>query len=134
MDLRTGRLIIRRNRLRPDWQHGCGGTCGRRRGSCPQRYNSRPETAETKSRAGRRTIGLPPQLAELLREHREEQECERVASWQLWHDGNWLFADPTGHVLNPRTDTKHWKDLLRDAGVRDARLHDAPGTRRPRCC
>lgn len=39
-----------------------------------------------------------------------------------------MFADPTGHVLNPRTDTQHWKDLLREADVRDARLHDARHT------
>lgn len=43
-------------------------------------------------------------------------------------DGNWLFTDPIGQVLNPRTDTKHWKDLLHDADVRDARLHDVRHT------
>ena len=129
VDLAAGRLTIRRNRLRPAWAHGCGGTCGRRRpGHCPQRKNTRPETAETKSRAGRRSIGLPPQLVELLHEHREEQERERIAARQLWHDGDWLFANPTGRVLNPRTDTQHWKELLRDADVRDARLHDARHT------
>jgi len=46
----------------------------------------------------------------------------------LWQDGGWLFADPTGGILNPRTDTKHWKELLAAAGVRDARLHDARHT------
>jgi len=65
---------------------------------------------------------------ELLRDHQAAQERERWAARQLWHDGTWLFADPTGTILNPRTDTKHWKDLLRDAGVRDARLHDARHT------
>lgn len=128
VDLAAGRLTIRRNRLRPAWEHGCGGGCGRRRGSCPQRYNRRPETAETKSRAGRRTIGLPPQLVELLRDHQAAQERERLAARQLWKDGSWLFADSTGYVLNPRTDTKHWKELLLDADVRDARLHDARHT------
>jgi len=129
VNLDAGQLIVRRNRLRPKWEHGCGGTCGRqRRGSCPQRYNTRPETAETKSRAGRRAIGLPPQLVELLRHHRDEQERERIAARDLWHEGWWLFADPIGHVVNPRTDTQHWKDLLRDAEVRDARLHDARHT------
>jgi len=129
VNLAAGRLIVRRNRLRPKWAHGCGGTCGRQRaGDCRQRKNTRSETAETKSRAGRRTIGLPPQLVELLRHHRDEQERERLTARDLWHDGQWVFTDPTGHVLNPRTDTQHWKDLLRDAGVRDARLHDARHT------
>jgi integrase len=128
VDLVNGRLTIRRNRIRPCWAHGCGGTCGRKPGHCPARYNTRPETAETKSRAGRRSISLPPQLIELLREHQAQQDRERAAARQLWHEGGWLFADPTGHALNPRTDTQNWKDLLAAAGVRDARLHDARHT------
>jgi integrase len=46
----------------------------------------------------------------------------------LWSEGGWLFADPTGKPLNPRTDTQKWKELLAAAGVRDARLHDARHT------
>jgi integrase len=128
VDLATGRLTIRRNRVRPRWEHGCGDTCDRKPGHCPHRYNSRPDTADTKSRAGRRSIGLPPELIVLLREHQAEQQRERTTAGQLWQDGGWLFADPTGCVLNPRTDTKHWKELLAAAGVRDARLHDARHT------
>ena len=128
VDLATGRLTIRRNRVRPHWEHGCGGSCGRKPGHCPHRYNARPDTADTKSRAGRRSIGLPPELIVLLREHQAEQQRERTAAGQLWQDGGWLFADPIGCVLNPRTDTKHWKELLAAAGVRDARLHDARHT------
>ncbi len=70
----------------------------------------------------------PPELVELLREHQAEQEREREAARQLWQDGGWLFADSTGGILNPRTDTKRWKELLAAAGVRDARLHDARHT------
>jgi integrase len=128
VDLAAGRLTIRRSRLRPVWEHGCGGNCGRKPGHCPQRYNTRPDTAETKSRAGRRSIGLPPELVELLRKHQTEQERERADARQLWQNGGWLFADPTGTVLTPRTDTKHWKELLAAAGVRDAQLHDARHT------
>lgn len=128
VDLTTGRLTIRRNRVRPHWEHGCSGTCGRKPGHCPERVNTRPDTAETKSRAGRRSVGLPPELIALLREHQAEQDRERAAARQLWHDGGWLFADPTGRVLHPRTDTQHWKELLSAAAVRDARLHDARHT------
>lgn len=42
-----------------------------------------PETAETKSPAGRRSSGLPPQLVELLHEHREEQEREWITARQM---------------------------------------------------
>lgn len=91
VDLTAGRLTIRRNRLRPAWEHGCGGTCGRKPGHCPQRHNTRPDTAETKSRAGRRSIGLPPELVELLRDHQVEQNRERETARQLWQDGGWLL-------------------------------------------
>jgi integrase len=84
--------------------------------------------AETKSRAGRRVIGLPAPLVELLRQHRAEQEQERDHAGQLWQEGGWVFTTPTGQPVHYRTDIKHWKNLLREAGVRDVRLHDARHT------
>lgn len=128
VDLDAGRLAVRRSRQRPHWVHGCAEPCGRRAGSCPQRRNEHPDAAETKSRAGRRVIGLPRPLVELLRAHRVEQDQEREEAGQLWADGGWLFASPTGSTLHPRTDNKHWKQLLGEAGVRDVRLHDARHT------
>lgn len=129
VDLDAGVLVVRRARLRPRWRHGCDGTCGQQHGGrCPQRIADRTETAETKSRAGRRTVGLPDQLVMLLRQHRAAQAAEREAAAQLWNDGDWLFATPTGGPINPRTDYAEWKRLLVVAGVRDARLHDARHT------
>ncbi|WP_111768399.1 tyrosine-type recombinase/integrase [Nakamurella deserti] len=129
VDLDSGSLMVRRARLRPRWGHGCGGTCGRKTGGqCPSRVAERSETSETKSRAGRRAVGLPGQLVHLLREHRVAQERERLVAAQLWVDGDWVFATPTGAPINPRTDYTDWKRLLLAAGVRDARLHDARHT------
>ncbi|OPG04051.1 tyrosine-type recombinase/integrase [Microbispora sp. GKU 823] len=128
VDLDKGVLRVRRGRQRPKYQHGCGGTCGRKAGYCPERRQSNQETADTKSRAGRRTIGLPGQLVTLLRKHREEQEADRANARQLWEDGGWVFATATGGPLNPNTDYHQWKDLLAAAGLRDARLHDARHT------
>lgn len=126
VDLNAGTMFVRRGRLRPRWRHGCDGKCGRKHGGyCPQRVAEREETSETKSKAGRRGVGLPAQLVELLRAHRTEQDREREAAAQLWTDGGWLFATPTGDPLNPRTDYDEWKRLLARAGVRDGRLHDA---------
>jgi integrase len=129
LDLDAGRLIVRRSRQRPRWEHGCGGTCGKDRGGyCPQRVATRSDTADTKSRNGRRAIGLPAELAALLQQHRAEQDREREAAGQLWEDGDWVFASPTGRPLHPRTDYTNWKSLLVAAGVREARLHDARHT------
>jgi integrase len=81
-----------------------------------------------KSRAGRRTIGLPPPLVAPLRKHRADQEAERVAARQLWSEEGWVFATRTGGPINPNTDYHEWKDLLKAAGLREARLHDARHT------
>ncbi|WP_353939681.1 tyrosine-type recombinase/integrase [Micromonospora sp. b486] len=64
----------------------------------------------------------------LLRQHRDEQTEEREIAAQLWEDDDWLFATPTGGAVNPRTDYDEWKRLLRLAGLRDGRLHDARHT------
>ncbi|GAA2662750.1 site-specific integrase [Streptomyces aculeolatus] len=129
VDLDRGVLMVRRSRRRPRYTHGCGSRpCGRKAGYCPQRQRTNPETADTKSRAGRRAVGLPPQLVDLLRKHKIRQDTEREAAEDAWHDEGWLFATPTGLGSPPRTDYDEWKELLRDAKVRDGRLHDARHT------
>ncbi len=84
--------------------------------------------ADTKSRAGRRSIGLPDALVELLRQHRKEQEVERETAAQLWRDEGSVFASPTGQAIHQATDYDESKRLLKLAGVRDGRLHDARHT------
>lgn len=128
VDLDTGLIRIRRNRLRPKYQHGCDGTCGRKAGYCPERKQVRPDTGPTKSRAGRRVVGLPAPLVVLLQVHRETQQDERAAARQLWHDEGWVFAKPDGKPLNPNTDYHEWKALIEEAGLPERRLHDARHT------
>jgi integrase len=129
VDLDNGALTIRRARQRPKWKHGCGGTCGHEHGGyCPQRLPLRTETAATKSHAGRRTIGIPESLVRLLESHQREQQAERATAGQLWREGGWLFTTSTGEPINPRSDYDDWKKLLKNAGLRDGRLHDARHT------
>lgn len=129
VDLDGGTLVVMRSRLRPKWAHGCTSPCGRKFGGhCPERVALRPETAKTKSRAGRRGMGLPDPLIELLRLHRKHQEEERAAAFDLWEDTGYVFTTPTGQPLNPRTDYTNWKLLLDKAGVPERRLHDARHT------
>jgi len=96
VDLDRGTLRIRRGRLRPKYEHGCGGTCGRKPGYCPQKKQTRPEIGDTKSRAGRRQVSLPDPLVGLFKTHKRSQDVERERARQLWHDGGWVFATPTG--------------------------------------
>ena len=39
-----------------------------------------------------------------------------------------MFASPVGEALNPNSDYHEWKALLKAAGVRHGRLHDARHT------
>ncbi|WP_433890695.1 tyrosine-type recombinase/integrase [Streptomyces sp. CA-111067] len=129
VDFDAGAIRVRRNRLRPKYKHGCQKPCGRKHaGYCPQRLRKNEDTAETKSRAGKRIIGLPDELADLLKLHRDAQGRERVAAGGDWTAGDWVFATETGEPLNPRSDYDEWKRLLTGAGVRDGRLHDARHT------
>ncbi|HYB14355.1 MAG TPA: tyrosine-type recombinase/integrase [Streptosporangiaceae bacterium] len=95
---------------------------------CPQRRGGGLVEVEVKSMAGRRGIVLPDQLYALITEHRQQQDREREHAGTEWHDGGWMFAQPTGKPLDPRRDQYQWKALLEEAGVREARLHDARHT------
>ncbi|MGW3007479.1 tyrosine-type recombinase/integrase [Streptomyces sp. NPDC001219] len=128
VDFEVGVILVRRGRLRPRYKHGCGNRCGRKPGYCPQKINIRRETKDTKTRAGKRPIGVPEELLKLLRQHKEKQERERTLARDLWVDKGYVFTSPTGEPLNPNTDFHRWKDLLKAAQVRDGRLHDARHT------
>ncbi len=130
VDLENEYLKLRRNRLRPKYAHGCGedAPCGRKPGYCPDRVQTRRETKNTKSRAGRRAVPLPGPLVSMLRLHREHQAAERAAAGSLWTESAYVFTKPLGGPLSPNTDYHDWKRLLDDAGVHDGRLHDARHT------
>ena len=106
---------------------GCGGTCGRMPERCRQRVLINGEEGDTKSRAGRRVVGLPAPIVQLC-EHKERQERDREHARQLWRESGYVFTSPTGQPLNLNSDYHRWKALLRSAAVRDARLHDARHT------
>ncbi|MGX1755851.1 tyrosine-type recombinase/integrase [Streptomyces lydicus] len=128
VDFEVGVMLVRRGRLRPRYKHGCGDKCGRKPGYCPQKINTRRETKDTKTRAGKRPIGVPEELLKLLRRHKEKQQRERALARDLWVEKGYVFTSPTGEPLNPNTDFHRWKDLLKAAKVRDGRLHDARHT------
>ncbi len=128
IDLETRSLRVRATRLRPVYEHGCGGTCGKTPGRCPQARRSNGVLGPTKSSAGQRVIGLPTALVDLLEQHRETQAAERRHAASLWTEENWVFATHTGGPINLNSDYVAWRDLLKSAGVRHVRLHDARHT------
>jgi hypothetical protein len=94
-------------------------------GHCPSRVPLREETAKTRAKAGKRGIGLPNELALLLRQHQVEQQADRTKGADLWRETSYVFTRPAGEPLNPRNDYTEWKCLLVRAGVPERRLRDA---------
>jgi integrase len=94
---------------------------------CPQRIGGVVDV-DVKSRAGRRGIRLPDALFSLLLKHEEAQTKDREKAGDLWHDNDFMFTQPNGKPIDPRSDHSEWKSLLAEAEVRDARLHDARHT------
>jgi hypothetical protein len=95
---------------------------------CPQRQHGGLVLDDVKSRAGRRTIALPPRLVGLLTEHQAAQRRERERAGDLWEERGFVFTNPAGQPLVPRADNGEWAELLTEAEVREARLHDARHT------
>jgi len=128
VDLDAGTLRIRRSLARATWKHGCldAAPCGGKRGAdCPERHGGGLVVGPVKTAAGERTVALPAGLTAMFRAHRTAQTAERLRAGSSWHDTGHVFTDERGGALDPRRDWATWKALLAEAGVRDARLHDA---------
>ncbi len=129
VDLHGSLITIEHSRSRPRYRHGCNPPCGKKYpGWCPNKVRINPERGETKSDASHRIIGLPSELARLLAAHRAQQMEARAAAGDRWEDGDWVFTDLRGRPLNNNSEYHRWKALIKAAGVRDARLHDARHT------
>ncbi|WP_217640788.1 tyrosine-type recombinase/integrase [Blastococcus tunisiensis] len=83
---------------------------------------------EPKADRSRRTLALPEQLVGALRAHRATQLEERVTAGSLWEDSDLVFAQANGRPIERKSDWHNWKALLREAGVREVRLHDGRHT------
>ncbi len=135
VDLDEGVVRVRRSVQRHTWQHGCPRvdgqpSCRRKRGAeCAQRTGGGLLLVEPKTKASKRSIVLPAPLVEELRTHRARVNRRRLsagAAWDARHD--LVFTAANGGLIDPPRDHADWKALLRKAGVRAVRLHDARHT------
>ncbi|MBP2321551.1 integrase [Kibdelosporangium banguiense] len=126
----SGTLTVRRAIQQLVWKHGCPTerACGKSAAKCPYRHGGGVVISDVKSRAGRRTVGLPQPVIEALEAHRLRQAEERETAANLWREGDWVFTNRVGGPVHPTEDHRAWKSLLGKANVRDARLHDARHT------
>jgi site-specific recombinase XerD len=76
----------------------------------------------------RRTIAHSEKLVAALNAHQATQLQERMTAGPAWHDGAFVWFQPNGRPIGAPTDWDEWKTLLQEAGIRDARVHDARHT------
>lgn len=77
-----------------------------------------------KTKAGRRTIPLGPELVALLRRHRAAQLVGRVACGPRWHDNGLVFPSAVGTPLPAATVRARLTRIAEEAGVPRIRVHD----------
>jgi integrase len=143
VDLEAGTIRVSQALGKAHWEHGCSEdsrkpSCEAKRGFlCPERNGHGLRLALPKSRAGKRTVPLPAPVVEQLRAHRKAQLEERIAAGSEWWEEqkaepgySWdlVFRTPAGRPVAHHPDWCEWKSLLKEADVRDARLHDARHT------
>jgi site-specific recombinase XerD len=73
-------------------------------------------------------LQCPPELLPVLRAHRTEQARDRLAAGERWQDYDLVFATLKGFPIDRTEDWREWHTVLRLAGVRPGRLHDARHT------
>ena len=85
--------------------------------SRPGRWRSVRANGDTKTEKSRRTLELPGQAADALREHRARQAEERLAAGPLWRDHGLVFASQAGTPLDASHVRRAFKAITRKAGL-----------------
>lgn len=89
-----------------------------------------------KTAAGKRTIYLPPQLVDMIEQHRELQLIEMAqegSNYQHWEHPtgtprSMMWRNPNGKPLMPWQDITAWKRILSNAGLPHTRRYTARHT------
>ena len=89
-----------------------------------QRIHGSPQLVEPKTERSRRTLAMPPMIADDLRRHHERQECERAIAGRHWVEAGLVFTTPIGTPLDGTAVTKGFHELLDRAGLPQRRFHD----------
>ena len=87
-------------------------------------YGGEISVREPKSARSRRLIPMPPSLAILLRQHKEQQKEQKVIFGSMLRENDYVFAHPDGSPLDPTTVSHTFAKLARKAGLSNIRFHD----------
>jgi integrase len=105
----------------------CDPNCVKHARYCPERQGGEWEFRPPKGGETRWSV-IPEELIPQLKAQKAAQSAERLLAGDQWEDWDLVFAGPTGRPINPRRDWAEFKEMLKAAGLRDARPHDARHT------
>jgi integrase len=71
----------------------------------------------------RKTLPVPPEVCEVLRQHRSAQFEARMLAAGEWADHDLVFTQWNGTPVDPRRDWQDWAAILEQAGVPHAGVH-----------
>jgi len=89
---------------------------------------SRVHFRTPKTAKGRRTIALTPSTLLMLADYRKRKEVEALLLGRPIPDSDLLFGDLEGKPVLPSTLTHAWSRIVKKAGLKQIRLHDARHT------
>jgi integrase len=90
-----------------------------------QRYGGKLHWTAPKTAGSVRTLAVPPVLLRVLREHQTRQDEEKQLLADDWLESGLVFVSQRGTPLEPGNVVRHFKTVLRKAGLPEAtRFHD----------
>ncbi len=90
----------------------------------PKTKHNKFKEEKAKTAAGERMINLPAFVVESLRQHRKQQDEERLKCGDAWLDYDLVFCTLHGSYLDPSMVFDKFKEILKEAGLPDMRFHD----------
>lgn len=90
--------------------------------------DGRPTVSEPKSARSKRTLPLTDALVGTLQRAKRRQAAERRRAGDKYQASGYLVVNELGQQLHPETVADKWETLIKRAGVRRVRFHDARHT------
>ncbi|WP_084542211.1 tyrosine-type recombinase/integrase [Calidithermus chliarophilus] len=81
-----------------------------------------------KTHRSSRPVDVGPDVLEVLRQHREKQEKERLEMGEDWANGDWVFTTSLGTPIEPGNLHREFVRVIQRAGVKRIRFHDLRDT------
>lgn len=88
------------------------------------RKATRLEFDTPKTEKSKRTIPIPQSIIKELKRHKSRQAEEKLLVGKYYNENDLLFCNIDGTPIHPANITTKFKNILKKAGLDDARFHD----------